>query len=52
MQCGVHALAGPPQTVIAFGAFGANSLLPPPAIEAPPRLALRHPQLARAPPVI
>jgi hypothetical protein len=51
MQCGAHALAGPPQTVIAFGAFSAASLLPPPAIDAPPRLAVRNPQLARAPPV-
>jgi len=50
MQCGVHALAGPPQTAIAFGAFGNASRLAPPAIEAAPRLALRGPQLARAPP--
>jgi hypothetical protein len=50
MQCGAHALAGPPQTVIALASPGAASLLPPPAIEAPPRLHLRSPQLARAPP--
>jgi hypothetical protein len=50
MQCGAHALAGPPQTVIALASPGAVSLLPPPTIDAAPRLTLRRPQLARAPP--
>ncbi len=50
MQCGVHALAGPPATVIAFGTFGVANLVPPPAIVAVPPAATHRPQLARAPP--
>ena len=50
MQCGVHALAAPPQTVIAFGSLGAARLLAPPAIAPAPRPAWYSPQLARAPP--
>jgi hypothetical protein len=50
MQCGVHALAGPPANVIAFGAFGVASQLPPLAIVAAPPAAEHRPQLARAPP--
>ncbi len=50
MQCSVHALAAPPQSVLAYGSFGAAALLPPPAIEPAPRPAWHKPQLARAPP--
>ncbi len=50
MQCGAHALAVPPRTVIAFALAGASKPLPLPAIDAAPRAALRNPQLARAPP--
>ncbi len=50
MQCGVHALAGPPQTVIAFGTLGTASRLAPPRIEPAPRPAWHTPRLARAPP--
>ena len=50
MQCGVHALAGPPQVVIAYGSFGAARALPSPAIAPAPLSASHSPQLARAPP--
>jgi hypothetical protein len=50
MQCGAHALASPPQTVIALTLPRAAGLLLPPPIDAVPRPHLRGPQLARAPP--
>jgi len=50
MQCCVHALAGPPQTLIPLGLTQVGTLLPPPALERVVRPALRSPQLARAPP--
>jgi hypothetical protein len=50
MQCCVHALTGPPQTLIALGLTQAGALLPPPAIDPVIRAAVRSPQLARAPP--
>jgi len=49
--CAAYALAGPPRTVIVFGLSAAGDLLPAPAVDAAPRPAARHPQLARAPPV-
>ncbi len=50
MQCCVHALAGPPQTLIALGIAQVGVLRPPAALEPVVRSAMRSPQVARAPP--
>jgi hypothetical protein len=50
MQCCAHALAGPPQALIALDLAQVGALLSPPALEPVIRLAVRSPQLARAPP--
>jgi hypothetical protein len=50
MQCGVHALAGPPHAVIAFGLARVAGTMPLPAVDVAPRPALHRPQLARGPP--
>jgi hypothetical protein len=50
MQCCVHALAGPPQTLIVVDLMRTGAPLRPPALEPVVRPAMRSPQLARAPP--
>jgi len=50
MQCGVHALAAPPQSSLACASLGAATVLPPPAIEQVQQPTLRGPQRARGPP--
>jgi hypothetical protein len=50
MQCGVHALAGPPQTPIAVELAQAGVLMPLPALEVAVRPAMRGLQVARGPP--
>lgn len=50
MHCGIHAAAAPPDGLPTLLFFGAGSALPLPAIEQAQARALRHPQLARAPP--
>jgi hypothetical protein len=51
MQCCVHALAGPPQT-ITLNLAQVGALITPPALKRVIRLAIRTPQLARAPPAV
>jgi hypothetical protein len=51
MQCCVHSLAGPPQTVTILSLTRAGALMPPPALEVVVRLAMRGPRLARGPPL-
>ncbi len=52
MQCCVHALAGPPQTVLVLALSSAGNLLAPLTL-APMAQSSRHgPQLARAPPAV
>jgi hypothetical protein len=50
MQCCVHALAGPPQSLTALDRTQVGALLSPAALEPVVRIAARRPQLARAPP--
>lgn len=50
MQCGVHALAGPPQSLLVLASWGAATGLALPAIEPVQQPTLRSPERARAPP--
>ena len=50
MQCCVHALAGPPQILIAVELAQAGALMPLPALEVAVRPAMRGLQVARGPP--
>lgn len=52
MQCSVHALAGPPQTLIVLAQTGIGTRLPMPALAPAVRITMRGPQLARAPPAV
>jgi hypothetical protein len=51
MQCCVHTLAAPPQTVTVLDLTQVGALITPAALEPVIRLAVRSPQVARAPPV-
>jgi hypothetical protein len=50
MQCCVHTLAAPPQTVIILSLTKVGALMRPAALEPVIRPAVRSPQVARAPP--
>lgn len=51
MQCCVHTLAGPPQSVTIIGLTQIGLLLVPAVVEPVIRPAARSPQVARAPPI-
>jgi hypothetical protein len=51
MQCGVHALAGPPKSANHLTLAGTGALIPLPALVPAIRTWVRSPQVARAPPM-
>jgi hypothetical protein len=51
MQCGAHALAGPPKGANHLTLSGAGARMPLPALIPAIRIGVRGPQLARAPPM-